>query len=147
MVCLRVTWLIYLEGKEIMYQNTINRITSLKTISKPRLYHQKYQKEAGCWYWFNLPFREAKLDGYSRFFSNLDEAVKLLQNTCIDQTKKHQTAFKREYNKISHSFSKLSRAFDTDPSNCEWLRSTVLLLSPNLNVLYPRFTFLWIIFM
>lgn len=61
---------------------------------------------------------EAKLDGYSRFFSNLDEAVKLLQNTCIDQTKKHQTAFKREYNKISHSFSKLSRAFDTDPSNC-----------------------------
>ncbi|XP_063851087.1 sorting nexin lst-4-like isoform X2 [Scylla paramamosain] len=61
---------------------------------------------------------EAKLEGYSRFFSNLDESVKLLQNTCIDQTKKHQTAFKREYNKISHSFSKLSRAFDTDPSNC-----------------------------
>lgn len=64
-------------------------------------------------------YREAKLEGYNRFFSNLDESVKLLQNTCIDQTKKHQTAFKREYNKISHSFSKLSRAFDTDPSNCK----------------------------
>ncbi|XP_069955467.1 sorting nexin lst-4 isoform X2 [Cherax quadricarinatus] len=61
---------------------------------------------------------EAKLEGYNRFFSNLDESVKLLQNTCMDQAKKHQTAFKREYNKISHSFSKLSRAFDTDPSNC-----------------------------
>nr|XP_045611627.1 sorting nexin lst-4-like isoform X2 [Procambarus clarkii] len=61
---------------------------------------------------------EAKLEGYNRFFSNLDDAVKLLQNTCMDQAKKHQTAFKREYNKISHSFSKLSRAFDTDPSNC-----------------------------
>ncbi|KAK4304005.1 hypothetical protein Pmani_024025 [Petrolisthes manimaculis] len=61
---------------------------------------------------------EAKLDGYSRYFSTLDDSVKLMQSTCIDQTKKHQTAFKREYNKISHSFSKLSRAFDTDPSNC-----------------------------
>ncbi|XP_042211753.1 sorting nexin-18-like isoform X3 [Homarus americanus] len=61
---------------------------------------------------------EAKLEGYNRFFSTLDDAVKLVQNTCIDQAKKHQTAFKREYNKISHSFSKLSRAFDTDPSNC-----------------------------
>ncbi|XP_068212964.1 sorting nexin lst-4-like isoform X3 [Palaemon carinicauda] len=61
---------------------------------------------------------EAKLEGYSRFFNNLDEAVKLLQNTCIDQGKKHQTAYKREFNKISHSFSKLSRAFDTDPANC-----------------------------
>ncbi|XP_069980693.1 sorting nexin lst-4 isoform X1 [Penaeus vannamei] len=61
---------------------------------------------------------EAKLEGYTRFFSNMDEAVKLLQNTCLDQAKKHQTAYKREYNKVSHAFSKLSRAFDTDPSNC-----------------------------
>lgn len=63
--------------------------------------------------------REAKLEGYTRFFSNMDEAVKLLQNTCLDQAKKHQTAYKREYNKVSHAFSKLSRAFDTDPSNCK----------------------------
>lgn len=61
---------------------------------------------------------EAKLEGYSRFFSNLDDSVKLLQNTCLDQAKKHQTAYKREFNKVSHAFSKLSRAFDTDPSNC-----------------------------
>ncbi|XP_071524426.1 sorting nexin-18, partial [Panulirus ornatus] len=61
---------------------------------------------------------EAKLEGYNRFFSNMDDAVKLLQNTCTDQAKKHQTDFKREYNRISHAFSKLSRAFDTDPGNC-----------------------------
>ncbi|KAK7069134.1 Sorting nexin-9, partial [Halocaridina rubra] len=61
---------------------------------------------------------ETKLEAYLRFFQNLEESVKLLQNTCFDQAKKHQTAYKREFNKVSHAFSKLSRAFDSDPSNC-----------------------------
>ncbi|KAL7646548.1 UNVERIFIED_CONTAM: hypothetical protein RMT77_001799 [Armadillidium vulgare] len=65
----------------------------------------------------DVAITENKLESYNRFFSHLDEATKLLQGTCVDQIKKHQGAFKREYTKISHSFSKLSRAFDMDPSN------------------------------
>ncbi|RXG69391.1 Sorting nexin-18 [Armadillidium vulgare] len=67
----------------------------------------------------DVAITENKLESYNRFFSHLDEATKLLQGTCVDQIKKHQGAFKREYTKISHSFSKLSRAFDMDPSNSD----------------------------
>ena len=47
----------------------------------------------------------------------LEDAVKSLQTTCVDQTKKHQISYKKEYDKIAHAFVKLSRAFDTDPDN------------------------------
>ena len=50
----------------------------------------------------------------------MDDAVKTLQNTCLDQTKKHQLSYRKEYDKIAHSFVKLSRAFDADPDNSEW---------------------------
>ena len=50
----------------------------------------------------------------------MDESVKLLQTTCLDQTKKHQVYYKREYTKVAHAFSKLARAFDMDPSSCKF---------------------------
>jgi len=65
----------------------------------------------------DLVVTESKIEGQQQFFTRLDDAVKTLQTTCLDQTKKHQISYKKEYDKIAHSFVKLSRAFDTDPDN------------------------------
>uniref|UniRef100_A0A6A7FZF0 Sorting nexin-18-like n=2 Tax=Hirondellea gigas TaxID=1518452 RepID=A0A6A7FZF0_9CRUS len=64
-----------------------------------------------------LIITENRIEGQQQFFCRLDDAVKSLQSTCTDQTKKHQISYKKEYDKIAHSFVKLSRAFDTDPDN------------------------------
>ena len=74
----------------------------------------------------NLVCRENKIDGQQQFFIRMDDAVKSLQNTCADQTKKHQISYKKEYDKIAHAFVKLSRAFDTDPDNSELLTQIIV---------------------
>ncbi|XP_063610622.1 sorting nexin-33-like isoform X2 [Penaeus indicus] len=60
---------------------------------------------------------DATLDGFSTFLGRLDESVRLAQSTCLDQAKKYQMDFKREHDRVSFSFSKLSKAFETDPYN------------------------------
>ncbi|XP_047470780.1 sorting nexin-33-like isoform X2 [Penaeus chinensis] len=60
---------------------------------------------------------DATLDGFSTFLGRLDESVRLAQTTCLDQAKKYQMDFKREHDRVSFSFSKLSKAFETDPYN------------------------------
>ncbi|XP_047741018.1 sorting nexin-18 isoform X2 [Hyalella azteca] len=65
----------------------------------------------------DLVITENKIEGQSQFFMRLDESVKSLHATCQEQTKKHQLAYKKDFDKIAHAFIKLSRAFDTDPEN------------------------------
>lgn len=60
---------------------------------------------------------DATLDGFSTFLGRLDESVRLAQSTCLDQAKRYQMDFKREHDRVSFSFSKLSKAFETDPFN------------------------------
>jgi hypothetical protein len=46
----------------------------------------------------------------------MDSAVKILMATAVDQTKKHQGPYKREYQRIGHAFSALGLAFREDDS-------------------------------
>lgn len=41
----------------------------------------------------------------------MDSTLKNLMATGIDQTKKHQGPYKREYQKIGHAFASLGQAF------------------------------------
>ncbi|XP_042892135.1 sorting nexin-18-like isoform X2 [Penaeus japonicus] len=59
---------------------------------------------------------DATLDGFSTFLSRLDESVRTAQSTCLDQARKYQLDFKREHDRVSHSFSKLGKAFESDPA-------------------------------
>lgn len=52
----------------------------------------------------------------SRFVHVMDGAIKILTATVTDQTKKHQGPYKREYQRIGHSFSALGLAFREDDS-------------------------------
>lgn len=54
-----------------------------------------------------------KMDSSSNFMHVLDIAVKNLLATAVDQTKKHQTAYKREYSKIGESFYSLGTAIES----------------------------------
>ena len=59
-------------------------------------------------------FSEQESDRCSKFIHGLDGAVKNLMATAVDQTKKHQGPYKREYQKIGHAFSALGLAFRED---------------------------------
>ncbi|XP_014255433.1 sorting nexin-9 [Cimex lectularius] len=50
----------------------------------------------------------------SKFVHNMEGAVKHLIDTTIDQTKKHQGPYKREYQKIGQAFYTLSQAMSSD---------------------------------
>lgn len=54
-----------------------------------------------------------RMDTSANFIHNLDTAVKNLLLTGLDQTKKHQTAYKREYTKIGESFYSLGTAIES----------------------------------
>ncbi|KAF0295217.1 Sorting nexin lst-4 [Amphibalanus amphitrite] len=57
---------------------------------------------------------ETEIDNFSKFSQSMDAAVKLLQTISVDQIKKHQGPYKREFQKISHGFKALSQAFGSD---------------------------------
>ncbi|KAJ9598203.1 hypothetical protein L9F63_011123 [Diploptera punctata] len=59
---------------------------------------------------------EQETERCSKFIHGLDGAVKNLMATAVDQTKKHQGPYKREYQKIGHAFSSLGLAFREDDS-------------------------------
>jgi sorting nexin-9/18/33 len=46
----------------------------------------------------------------------MDGAIKILMATAVDQTKKHQGPYKREFQRIGHAFSALGLAFREDDS-------------------------------
>lgn len=55
--------------------------------------------------------REQETESCSRFVHSMDGAVKNLMATSLDQTKKHQGPYKREYQKIGQAFYALGQAF------------------------------------
>ncbi|XP_068082349.1 sorting nexin lst-4 isoform X2 [Anabrus simplex] len=59
---------------------------------------------------------EQETDMFSKFIHGMDNAVKNLMATGIDQTKKHQGPYKREYQKIGQAFLSLGQAFEMDGS-------------------------------
>lgn len=54
---------------------------------------------------------EQETESCSRFVHSMDGAVKNLMATSLDQTKKHQGPYKREYQKIGQAFYALGQAF------------------------------------
>ncbi|KAK7874567.1 hypothetical protein R5R35_013137 [Gryllus longicercus] len=77
----------------------------------------------GANYFFSLQAPEAPLDlptveyeteKCSKFIHGMDGAVKNLMATAVDQTKKHQGLYKREYQRIGQAFLSLGQVFDLD---------------------------------
>lgn len=60
---------------------------------------------------------EIQMDAYSRFISCLDPVVKNFMAMVVDQAKKHQGLYKREFQKIGQSFTALSLALEGDDSS------------------------------
>lgn len=56
---------------------------------------------------------EDKMETSALFIHNLDVAVKNLMVMAVDQTKKHQGVYKREYSKIGESFYSLGTAIES----------------------------------
>lgn len=57
---------------------------------------------------------ERETDECSRFVTAMDASIKNLVNTSLDQTKKYQGLYKKDYEKIGLAFQSLSVAFDLD---------------------------------
>ncbi|XP_018312658.1 sorting nexin lst-4 [Mycetomoellerius zeteki] len=57
---------------------------------------------------------ELQTDAFNRFISGLDPVVKNFMAMAVDQAKKHQVLYKREFQKISQSFTSLSHALEAD---------------------------------
>lgn len=55
---------------------------------------------------------EIKTDAFARFISGLDPVVKNFMAMAVDQTKKHQVLYKREFQKIGQCFVSLGNALD-----------------------------------
>ncbi|CAK9823458.1 Sorting nexin lst-4 [Anthophora retusa] len=60
---------------------------------------------------------EIQTDAFSRFISGLDPVVKNFMAMAVDQTKKCQVLYRREFQKISQSFCALSYALEGDDSS------------------------------
>nr|CAD7409950.1 unnamed protein product [Timema poppensis] len=61
-------------------------------------------------------FVEQETDNCFKFVHDMDGAVKNLMATGVDQTKKHQGPYKREYQKIGQAFSMLGHSLDIKSS-------------------------------
>ncbi|XP_011640493.1 sorting nexin lst-4 isoform X1 [Pogonomyrmex barbatus] len=57
---------------------------------------------------------EIQTDTFGRFINGLDPVVKNFMAMAVDQAKKHQVLYKREFQKISQSFTSLSHALEAD---------------------------------
>lgn len=60
---------------------------------------------------YSLIYSEQESDSFSRYVHGLDVSVKNLSNVVLDQVKKWQTMYKREYQRIGHSFIAFGQAF------------------------------------
>lgn len=59
---------------------------------------------------------EIQLDAFARFINGLDPVVKSFMAMAVDQTKKHQVLYKREFQKIGQTFISLGHALEADDS-------------------------------
>jgi len=59
---------------------------------------------------------EIQTDAFGKFISGLDPIVKNFMAMSIDQGKKHQVLYRREFQKIGQSFTSLSHALEADDS-------------------------------
>ncbi|KAL1110382.1 hypothetical protein AAG570_007913 [Ranatra chinensis] len=57
---------------------------------------------------------EQEILSCSRFVQNMDGAVKHLMETSLDQSKKHQGPYKREFQKVGHAFYALGQAMSIE---------------------------------
>ncbi|XP_071573236.1 sorting nexin lst-4 [Temnothorax nylanderi] len=57
---------------------------------------------------------EIQTDAFVRFISGLDPVVKNFMAMAVDQAKKHQVLYKREFQKVGQSFTSLSHALEAD---------------------------------
>ncbi|KAL2751488.1 sorting nexin-9 isoform X1 [Vespula maculifrons] len=60
---------------------------------------------------------EIQIDAFSRYINGLDPVVKNFMAMAVDQAKKHQVLYKREFQKIGQSFSSLGHALEGDDSD------------------------------
>jgi hypothetical protein len=70
---------------------------------------------------FFFSSRELQTENTSKFVHSMDNSVKNLIATANDQSKKHQTLLKREYQRIGQSFLSLGNSFEMDDSAGKWL--------------------------
>ncbi|XP_012277316.1 sorting nexin-9 [Orussus abietinus] len=57
---------------------------------------------------------EIQIDAFAKFINGLDPVVKNFMAVAVDQAKKHQVLYKREFQKISQSFTLLGQVFESD---------------------------------
>uniref|UniRef100_H3AKB5 Sorting nexin 18 n=1 Tax=Latimeria chalumnae TaxID=7897 RepID=H3AKB5_LATCH len=57
---------------------------------------------------------ESKIDGFKTFTKKMDDGVLQLNHTANEFARKQVTGFKKEYQKVGHSFKVLSQAFELD---------------------------------
>ncbi|XP_034956592.1 sorting nexin-18 [Zootoca vivipara] len=57
---------------------------------------------------------ESKIDGFKSFTKKMDDSTIQLNQTVNDFARKQVTGFKKEYQKVGHSFKGLSQAFEMD---------------------------------
>ncbi|XP_066582375.1 sorting nexin lst-4 isoform X2 [Prorops nasuta] len=60
---------------------------------------------------------EVQTDAFNRFISGLDSVVKNFMAIIMDQAKKHQVLYKREFQKIGQSFTSLGHSLEGDDSS------------------------------
>jgi len=51
-----------------------------------------------------LNFRESQTDAFGRFVQSFDGAVRLMQQNFAEHVKRHQGPYKRDFQRIGHSF-------------------------------------------
>lgn len=59
----------------------------------------------------DLQVIEKRVDHFARFAVKMDESVKHLFSTCLDQSKKYAGPYKREFTRVSSAFAQLADAF------------------------------------
>lgn len=59
-------------------------------------------------------YSEQVTESFSRYIHELDVSVKNLSNVVLDQVKKWQNLYKREYQRMGHSFTTFGAAFGAE---------------------------------
>lgn len=63
--------------------------------------------------------REQAADSFTRYVHGLDTTVKALSNVVSDQSKKWQTLYKREYQRIGYSFTNFGQYYGMEEQTGE----------------------------
>lgn len=60
----------------------------------------------------NLSGVERQMEHFTRFISKMDDAVRHLFQTSMDQSKKYSSAYRREFSKIANAFEHVANSFE-----------------------------------